>query len=48
MAAGPAAADLSCMDSEYDGKGVMVTGVTGFVGKVVLEKLVHEFPSIKQ
>ena len=30
------------------GKSVMVTGVTGFVGKVVLEKLFFEFPDMKK
>lgn len=34
------------MDQQYTGKHVLLTGVTGFVGKVVLEKLVWEFPNI--
>jgi|EP01047_Picozoa_sp_COSAG01_P012348 fatty acyl-CoA reductase len=31
-----------------DGKCVLVTGVTGFVGKVIMEKLLYEFPNIKR
>lgn len=30
----------------YKGKGVLVTGATGFIGKVILEKLLWEFPDV--
>jgi len=32
----------------YRGKTVLITGTTGFVGKVLLEKLVRSFPDIKR
>jgi fatty acyl-CoA reductase len=28
----------------YTGKSILVTGTTGFVGKVILEKLLRTFP----
>lgn len=33
-------------DHVLKGKRVMITGTTGFVGKVVLEKLIREVPEI--
>ena len=30
----------------YKGKSILITGTTGFVGKVVLEKLLRTFPEI--
>ena len=32
----------------YDGKTIFLTGTTGFVGKVVLEKILRSLPSIKK
>jgi thioester reductase-like protein len=32
----------------YNNKTVLVTGVTGFVGKVIFEKILRVLPSIKQ
>ena len=32
----------------YNGKNVMITGVTGFVGKVLLEKILRSLPGIEQ
>jgi thioester reductase-like protein len=32
----------------YRGKTVLVTGTTGFVGKVLLEKMIRAFPDIKR
>ena len=32
----------------YRNKTVLVTGTTGFVGKVLLEKLVRSFPDIRR
>ena len=32
----------------YTGKNVMITGVTGFVGKVLLEKFLRSLPGIEQ
>eukprot|EP01050_Picozoa_sp_SAG11_P017020 SAG11_NODE_2397_length_3404_cov_1.824508_1_plen_281_part_00 len=34
------------MDALHKDKSILVTGVTGFVGKVVLEKLIHELPEL--
>lgn len=30
----------------YEGKSVLITGATGFIGKVVLEKLLRDLPNI--
>lgn len=30
----------------FPGKNILITGVTGFLGKVVLEKLVREVPEV--
>ena len=35
------------MDQTMEGKCVLVTGVTGFIGKVIVEKLLYEFPNLK-
>lgn len=32
----------------YDGKTIFLTGTTGFVGKVVLEKILRSLPNIKK
>lgn len=32
----------------YNGKSVLITGVTGFLGKILLEKLLRSCPGIKQ
>jgi nucleoside-diphosphate-sugar epimerase len=42
------AAALVPMDESMEGKSVLVTGVTGFIGKVIVEKLLFEFPNIKR
>ena len=34
---------MSSLSDFYSGKGILLTGVTGFVGKVLLEKLLWEF-----
>lgn len=31
----------------YDGKSVLITGATGFMGKVLLEKLLRSCPGVK-
>lgn len=31
----------------YDGKSVLITGATGFMGKVLLEKLLRACPAVK-
>lgn len=31
----------------YEGKNVLLTGVTGFMGKVLLEKLLRSCPKVK-
>jgi nucleoside-diphosphate-sugar epimerase len=37
------------MDNAYgEGSTILITGVTGFVGKTVLEKVVYEFPRLKR
>jgi 1-acyl-sn-glycerol-3-phosphate acyltransferase len=36
------------VDSFYDGKCVLITGCTGFVGKVILEKLLFALPQIQK
>jgi nucleoside-diphosphate-sugar epimerase len=42
------ATTLVSMDESMEGKSVLVTGVTGFIGKVIVEKLLFEFPNIKR
>jgi len=32
----------------YEGKVILITGCTGFLGKVVLEKLLRSIPGIKK
>lgn len=32
----------------YSGKGIFITGATGYVGKILLEKILYEFPQIKK
>jgi len=32
----------------YNGKNLLITGATGFVGKVLLEKILRDIPSVKQ
>lgn len=34
------------LEDFYDGKNIFITGGTGFVGKVLIEKLLFEFPKI--
>lgn len=41
-----AAENESFVASFYEGKTVLLTGATGFVGKVILEKLLWEVPNI--
>ena len=36
------------VDSFYEGKCVLITGCTGFVGKVILEKLLFALPQIQR
>lgn len=31
----------------YNGKSILLTGTTGFVGKVILEKLFRTFPNVR-
>lgn len=31
----------------YEGKSVLITGATGFIGKVVLEKILRDIPNVK-
>lgn len=32
----------------YEGKTIFLTGTTGFVGKVVLEKFIRSLPNVKK
>ena len=32
----------------YEGKAILLTGVTGFVGKVVLEKILRSLPKFRR
>ena len=32
----------------YKGKGVLITGGTGFIGKVIIEKMLHDLPEVGQ
>lgn len=36
------------VDSFYDGKCVLITGCTGFVGKVILEKILFSLPQVQR
>lgn len=35
------------LKSFYDGKTILLTGATGFLGKVVLEKIMRSLPGVK-
>lgn len=37
---------LLCPAREFEGKNILLTGTTGFLGKVVLSLLLHDFPTI--
>ena len=39
-------AQRSCIPNFYKGKTIFITGVTGFMGKVLLEKLLRSCPDI--
>ncbi|KAL1432937.1 hypothetical protein MTO96_001925 [Rhipicephalus appendiculatus] len=49
-AATPAMSDTDelAVQEFYKGKSVLITGVTGFLGKILLEKLLRSCPGIKQ
>lgn len=32
----------------YEGKTILLTGTTGFVGKVILEKMLRSLPTVNQ
>ena len=32
----------------YEGKNVLITGTTGFLGKVILEKLIRSVPTLNK
>jgi thioester reductase-like protein len=36
------------LSGHYDGKTVLLTGCTGFLGKVCLERILWEFPDVKE
>ena len=36
------------IDSFYEGKSLLVTGTTGFVGKVLIEKILYSLPHVKK
>lgn len=36
------------LNSFYEGKSVLLTGSTGFLGKVILEKLLRSFSNVKK
>ena len=38
----------TCIPSYYRGKTIFITGVTGFMGKVLLEKLLRSCPDIRR
>lgn len=38
---------MSSIPDFYSGKNILVTGGTGFVGKVLIEKLVRSCPGVK-
>lgn len=38
----------TCIKDKYSNKSILITGSTGFLGKVVLEKLIRDLPSIKE
>ncbi|XP_061438515.1 fatty acyl-CoA reductase 2 isoform X2 [Rhineura floridana] len=38
---------MSSIAAYYSGKSVLVTGATGFMGKVLVEKLLHSSPDVK-
>ena len=39
--------ETNMLTSFYEGKSILLTGSTGFVGKVVLEKILRTFPTVK-
>jgi len=38
--------EIKMLKSYYEGKSILLTGTTGFVGKVVLEKILRTFPEV--
>lgn len=44
----PAAPPLPAQDAAYDGTTVILTGATGFLGKVVLEKILYSLRGVKK
>ncbi|KAM6321346.1 fatty acyl-CoA reductase 2 [Aegotheles albertisi] len=38
---------MSSVSAYYNGKAVLITGATGFMGKVLVEKLLHSSPDVK-
>lgn len=36
------------VDTFYDGKNILITGCTGFVGKVLLEKILYSLPQVSK
>ena len=39
---------LPTLEEFYDGQSIFITGGTGFVGKVLIEKLLYEFPTLNK
>ena len=35
------------LNSYFEGKSVLITGATGFIGKVLLEKILRSLPGVK-
>ncbi|KAB5541872.1 hypothetical protein PHYPO_G00084930 [Pangasianodon hypophthalmus] len=44
---GVCAAVMACVSEFYAGKCVLITGATGFMGKVLVEKLLRSCPEVK-
>lgn len=40
--------EYNMVDAFYEGKSILITGCTGFVGKVLLEKILFSLPQVKK
>lgn len=45
---GPSSSNVALISSWYNGRCVLVTGATGFMGKVLVEKLLRSCPGVRR
>ena len=40
--------DILGVRDYYDGKTILMTGGTGYIGKIIIEKMIRSIPNIKR